>query len=145
MSRNFLIVDKAILPDYYDKVIEARNLLSSGRVREISEAVKIVGISRSTYYKYKDYVFAPSAATVGRNAVLSFLLTHEKGILSAALNVLSEYGASVLTITQSLPVNNQASVTVSIDTSSMTESISAVLESLEKLNGVSQIRLIAVE
>lgn len=59
MLENFLIVNKEILPDYYEKVVEARNMINEGRVKGISEAVKQVGISRSTYYKYKDYIFAP--------------------------------------------------------------------------------------
>ena len=58
MSLNsFLIVDKRILPDYYQKVVETRRLLSSGQVKEVSAAVRMTGISRSTYYKYKDFIF----------------------------------------------------------------------------------------
>ena len=55
MSKDY-IVDSAILPDVMDKVIEARQMLENGTVRQVSEAVKRVGISRGTYYKYKDYV-----------------------------------------------------------------------------------------
>ena len=66
MLENFLIVNKEILPDYYEKVVEARNMINEGRVKGISEAVKQVGISRSTYYKYKDYIFAPGENTSGR-------------------------------------------------------------------------------
>ena len=54
MKGKYLIVDKAILPDYFEKVIEARTLLRDGKFQNVSEAVKEVGISRSTYYKYKD-------------------------------------------------------------------------------------------
>lgn len=60
MQSNYLIVDRRILPDYYEKVVQARDMLREGRVKEVSEAVKLVGISRSTYYKYKDYIFAPA-------------------------------------------------------------------------------------
>ena len=74
MLNDFLIIDKRILPDYFQKVVEARALLETGKVREVSEAVKKVGISRSTYYKYKDYVLSPSDVTIGRKAVLSMLL-----------------------------------------------------------------------
>ena len=63
MQSNYLIVDRRILPDYYEKVVQARDMLREGRVKEVSEAVKLVGISRSTYYKYKDYIFAPSNET----------------------------------------------------------------------------------
>ena len=62
MLENYLIVHKSILPDYYEKVLQARKLMDSGKVREVSQAVKQVGISRSTYYKYKDYIFEPSDA-----------------------------------------------------------------------------------
>ncbi|MGB4440593.1 MAG: hypothetical protein WBJ13_15520, partial [Sedimentibacter sp.] len=69
MLKKYLIVSKKILPDVYEKVIEARNLINNGSVKGISEAVKNVGISRSTYYKYKDYVFSPSENSIGRKAV----------------------------------------------------------------------------
>ena len=49
MQSNYLIVDRRILPDYYEKVVQARDMLREGRVKEVSEAVKLVGISRSTY------------------------------------------------------------------------------------------------
>lgn len=45
MSLNsFLIVDKRILPDYYQKVVETRRLLSSGQVKEVSAAVRHDGL-----------------------------------------------------------------------------------------------------
>ena len=59
MKGKYLIVDKSILPDYFEKVIEVRNLLRDGKFQNVSEAVKEVGISRSTYYKYKDFIFLP--------------------------------------------------------------------------------------
>ena len=77
----FYIVDAAIMPDVLDKVIEARGMLESGMVRQVSEAVKRVGISRGTYYKYKDYVFPATQGREERKAVISLMLHHKKGIL----------------------------------------------------------------
>ena len=51
MNSEYLIVSKAIVPDYYEKVIQVRELLRSGKVKEVSEAVKIIGISRITNIK----------------------------------------------------------------------------------------------
>ena len=59
MIRDYLIVSKKILPEYYSKVVEARILLESSQCKSVSDAVKRVGISRSTYYKYKDYILSP--------------------------------------------------------------------------------------
>ena len=115
MLDNYLIIHKSILPEYYEKVVAARRLLEEGRVREISQAVKEVGISRSTYYKYKDYILEPSEMAGGRKAVLSLMLSHEPGVLSAVLARISEQGGSVLTITQSLPIRGKASVTITLE------------------------------
>lgn len=145
MLDNYLIVHKNILPDYYEKVLEARRLLDSGKVKEVSQAAKMAGISRSTYYKYKDYIFEPSDMAEGRKAVLSFMLEHEAGVLSELLARISAAGANVLTITQSLPIHNMASVTVSVDISSMPGPLSALLSDIEASAGVEKARLIAVE
>ena len=97
MNSKYLLVDKKILPEYYEKVIEARTLLASGKIKDVSEAVRAVGISRSTYYKYKDYIFTTNADTGGRKAIISFTLSHKPGILSEVLKCLSSYGANILT------------------------------------------------
>lgn len=95
-------------------------MLREGRVKEVSEAVKLVGISRSTYYKYKDYIFAPSNETACKKAVFAFMLSHQQGVLSEVLNKFSELGANILTITQSLPIHGNANVVISVDMTNMT-------------------------
>lgn len=145
MLGNYLIVSKDILPDYYEKVVEARNLINEGSVKGVSEAVKIVGISRSTYYKYKDYIFTPQENALGRKAVISLLLSHEKGILSEVINRISASNINILTITQSLPINRKASVVLSIDLSDLSRNIHDVVEEMGQLNGVNYARLISVE
>lgn len=145
MLEDYLIVHKSILPDYYDKVLEAKHMLETGKVREVSQAVKLAGISRSTYYKYKDYLIEPAEMSEGRKAVLSMLLSHEPGILSALLSVISASGCSVLTITQSPPIHSVASVTISLDVSGSDESVESLVSDISALNGVESVRLIAIE
>ena len=145
MLSNYLIVHKSILPDYFEKVLECRRLMQSGKVREVSQAVKLVGISRSTYYKYKDYIFEPSDLNDSRKAVYSMMLDHARGVLSSLLACISETGASVLTITQSLPIQNKASVTISIDVSNVTEKIDNVTARLNAIPGLDNLRLLAIE
>ncbi|MBO5212706.1 MAG: ACT domain-containing protein [Clostridia bacterium] len=144
-SKKFLLVDKCILPDYYEKVIEARALLSSGKVKDVSEAVKSVGISRSTYYKYKDYVFALNSDTECRKAIISLTLSHKAGILSEVLGVLSENGANILTITQNLPINSRAHVVISLDISELVLDINHLIEALNSVKGVSGTKLVSIE
>ncbi len=145
MLENYLIVHKSILPDKYMKVLEARRLLESGQEKEVSQAVKQVNISRSTYYKYRDYIFEPSERSGGRTAVFDMLLNHTAGQLSAVTGLLSDAGTNVLTITQSLPIHGKASVTISADISGMSTSISELMDALAALPGVSASRLIDLE
>ncbi len=145
MLDQYLIIHKSILPEYYEKVVQARHLLEVGHVREVSQAVKQVGISRSTYYKYKDYILEPSEMAGGRKAVLSLMLSHEPGVLSAVLSHISQMGASVLTITQSLPIRGKASVTITLDISSMPDSMARLMEALSSTPGAENPRMVAVE
>ena len=145
MQSNYLIVDRRILPDYYEKVVQARDMLREGRVKEVSEAVKLVGISRSTYYKYKDYIFTPSNETACKKAVFAFMLSHQQGVLSEVLNKFSELGANILTITQSLPIHGNANVVISVDMTNMTMAPDGIMDQLMSLRGVRSSKLIAIE
>lgn len=145
MADKYLIVNEKILPDFYEKVIEARNLINSGAVHNVSEAVKKVGISRSTYYKFKDYIFLPTENSVGKKAVIALTLMHRRGVLSEVLNIVNSQRASVLTINQSIPINGQASVMVSLDISDLEAPIDALVEMIHSTRGVTSAKLIAFD
>lgn len=141
----YYIVDGSILPDVLDKVIEARTLLQNGKVKQVSDAVKQVGISRGTYYKYKDYVFLPDKGMSSRKAVISLMLHHDKGILSEVLNIMSKANANILTINQNIPIHDWASVTLSFDMSEMNTSLDELLQNLKECKGATNLQLLAVE
>ena len=145
MLENYLIIHKSILPEYYEKVLQVRRMMESGKKKDVSQCVREVGISRSTYYKYKDYILEPMALSGGRKAVLYMMLTHEPGVLSALLSCISRTGASVLTITQSLPIHGRASVTISLDVTELASDFSNLLQTMEKVSGVEQVKLLAIE
>ena len=145
MKGDYLIVHKKILPVYYDKVLDARRMLESGAVKDVSAAVRETGISRSTYYKYKDYIFSPGSGDAGRKAVVSMLLSHEIGVLSTALNRLSSLGASVLTISQSMPIRDVARVVMTLDIGAMSLSVEQSIAELSSIAGVESVQLVAIE
>ena len=145
MLENYLIVHKSILPEYFETVLKAKHLLEEGKAKNVMQATKMVGISRSTYYKYKDYILEPIRISDGRKAVISMLLSHETGILSHVLSVISQAGASILTITQSLPVHGNASVTITLDISAMPAAITSLLKDIDDCLGVENAKLIAID
>ena len=94
-NSDYLIVHKKILPEYFNQVIQARSLLENHEVETVTEAVKKVGISRNTYYRYKDYLFEISDNATSRTMTISLLLKDESGALTAVLQTLSKAQASV--------------------------------------------------
>lgn len=145
MLNDYLIVEKSALPDYFIKVVEARRLLESGVYTQVIDAVNAAGISRSTYYKYKDKILEPSQLTVGRKASLMLQLNHRAGMLSKVINTLSACNANILTITQSLPIRGKASIMLSIDLSQLSRGIDDMVDELSGIEGVEQVRLLALE
>jgi len=145
MKSEHLIVHKSALPECYEKVVEARELLRRGAAREVSEAVKMVGISRSTFYKYKDLVFTPGESASCRRAIFSMLLSHERGVLGRVLNSLSDMGANVLTIMQNPPMGERANVVISVDISDLDRSIEETVTRLSEMHGVERAGLLDME
>lgn len=145
MKSEYLIVHKSILPDCYEKVVEARELIRRGSVKDVSEAARMAGISRSTYYKYKDFVFTPSEGASCKKAVFSMLLNHERGVLGRVLNALSDVGANVLTIMQNPPIGERASVVLSVDITGMASGVESAVEALSGLAGVEKVGLLDIE
>lgn len=145
MLSDYLIVEKSALPDYFIKVVEAHRLLQSGVYSQVIDAVHAAGISRSTYYKYKDKILEPSQLTVGRKASLMLQLNHRAGMLSKVIGTLSDWNANILTITQSLPIHGNANIMMSIDLSQLSRGIDDMIEELSRIDGVDQVRLLALE
>ncbi len=145
MLNDYLIVEKSALPDYFIKVVEARRLLESGVYSQVIDAVHAVGISRSTYYKYKDRILEPNQLTVGRKASLMLQLSHEAGMLTKVLAAVSGCNANVLTITQSLPIHGKANIMLSLDLSQIRRGIDQMTADLSAIDGVENVRLLALE
>lgn len=145
MKGNYLVVDKKVLPEVYEKVIEVKNLLKEGKIKEITEATKIVGISRSVYYKYKDHVFDFAERIQGRKMTFSMIIEHKKGVLSDVLNYISDKGGNVLTIDQGIPINGFANLSITIDMSSLECDISDLLDGLGDMPNTQEVNFIAME
>ena len=135
-TKYFVVKQKAI-PEVLLKVVEAKRLLESEKVLTIQEAVDTVGISRSSFYKYKDDIFPFHDNSQGTTITLTFQMDDEPGILSDVLKIIAEYRANILTIHQSIPINGIASLTLSIQVLQTTGDISRMIEPLLSLPSLS--------
>lgn len=145
IMNKYLLVNKKILPDKLDKVLETRTLIEEGSVKNISEAVKQVGISRSTYYKYKDFVFEYRDKELGQKAVMAIMLRHKRGVLANVINYISSTNVNILTINQTIPVNAKASVNLSLDFMGTQHDVEEIIENIRKIDNVISVNLLAIE
>ena len=141
----YYVVSGDILPDVLEQVMQARILLQSGKAKRISEAVKMVGISRGTYYNYKDAVFSFNAEQSNRKAIISMILRNEKGTLSKVLSLVSVKQVNVLAINQTIPINGIANVALTLDISDLEISIQSLVSLIEAMPMVEKADLVAVE
>lgn len=145
MLDNYVIINKKILPETYIKVLKAKEILQNNKKLSISDVTKNVGISRSTYYKYKDNMYLSSKNKKERKIVISFLLSHKKGLLVSVLMLIKSVSGNIITINQNIPINDVASVTISMDISEMDIEIDKFIEKLSSLEGISKIELVSME
>lgn len=141
----YYVVSGDILPDVLEQVMQARILLQSGKAKRISEAVKMVGISRGTYYKYKDAFFSFNAEQSNRKAIISMILRNEKGTLSKVLSLVSVKQVNVLAINQTIPINGIANVALTLDISDLEIGIQSLVSLIEAMPMVEKADLVAVE
>lgn len=144
-DKNFFIIDKNVLPEIFIKVMEVKNLLETGKEKTVQEAVNSVGISRSAFYKYKDAVYPFYENTRGRTVTIGLNLDDKKGILSALINTISDSGANILTINQTIPINGVANVTITIETNDLKCDLKTFVKKVEALEGLRSFKIIARE
>ena len=143
-SKYFVVKQKAV-PEVLLKVVEAKKLLESERVITVQEATDRVGISRSSFYKYKDDIFPFYDNAKGKTITLVMQMDDEPGLLSDLLHIVAVYHANILTIHQSNPVNGVATLTLSVEVLESTGNVSRMVEDMEEKHGVHYVKILARE
>jgi len=138
----FYLVAEDILPEAVKKTIKAKELLRRGEVETVNEAVERLDLSRSAYYKYKDFVFPFYEASKNKIVTLSLLLEHKPGVLSKVLNVIAAGKGSILTINQGIPLQGVANAAISIETAAMTMGLDDLLDNLSGIEGVKKLEVL---
>lgn len=142
-SKYYVVKQKA-LPEVLLKVAQVNKIIETKRT-SIAEATESVGISRSSYYKYKDDIFPFRDNVKGKTITFVLSMDDEPGILSVVLKTIAEYKANLLTIHQTIPVNGVASLTLSVDILPTTGDSAKMIEQIEQLSGVRYLKILSRE
>ena len=136
----YYVVKQKALPEVLLKVAEANRLIENQNI-SIADATEKVGISRSSYYKYKDDIFPFRDNSKGKTITFVLSMEDEPGLLSVVLKKVAEFKANILTIHQTIPVNGIASLSVEILPT--TGDASMMIEEIEQLNGVRYLKILS--
>ena len=141
-NKYYVVRDKA-LPEVLQKVVEVKRLLETDKNMTVQEAAEQVGLSRSSFYKYKDAVQPFQNMKAGRIITFYTLLKDTPGVLSNILSIFANSGANILTINQTIPTNGCAGVTVTAETSEMHESLEEMMTEITAAEGVLKFEILA--
>ncbi|MGL6173922.1 MAG: ACT domain-containing protein [Cellulosilyticaceae bacterium] len=144
-KNQFYVISKDVLPEVFIKVMEAKELLETEKLLTVQEATERVGISRSSFYKYKDAIMPFYEKGSGHTITILIHLKDKSGMLSHLLNYIAETGANVLTINQMIPINGIAIINICMETSQLRMRIAELLGTMENIEGVQEVKLLARE
>lgn len=145
IQHQYYVVKERAVPEVLLKVVEAKRLLESERAATVQDAAEAVGISRSSFYKYKDDIFPFHENTKGKNITFILQMDDEPGLLSEVLNIIAGFKANVLTIHQTIPINGIASLTLGIDILPITGDTMEMFAKIENLPGIHYLKILGRE
>lgn len=141
----YYVLRAKAVPDVLLRVVEAKRLLDSGKADSVQEATDQVGISRSSFYKYKDDIFPFHETEKGKTITMVIQLDDEPGLLSVVLKIVAEFNANILTIHQSIPINGIASLTLSADVLSQRDDMEELVARIEEHPGIHYVKILGRE
>ena len=138
----FYLVQEDILPEAIRKTIRVKEILKMGEAKTINEAVERMDLSRSAYYKYKDYVFPFYEIAQGKIVSITISMSNESGMLSAILKAIAEFNGSILTINQDIPLQGIANVTIAFETKDLQGPLEDLLNDIRALRGILKVEIL---
>ncbi|MHD0397525.1 ACT domain-containing protein [Staphylococcus simulans] len=143
--KKFYLIREDVLPESVIKTLQIKDALKENPQMSIYEAVRQYGLSRSAFYKYKDTIFPIDEKVEDTKEFTIILYVHDKvGMLAQVLNTISQIHMSVLTIHQSIPMEDKATITLSLNTAGSQTSIEDVIFALRSIENVYKVEIISM-
>lgn len=138
----FYLVQEDILPEAIKKTIKVKEVLKLGEAKTINEAVERMDLSRSAYYKYKDYVFPFYEIAQGKIVSITVSMSNDPGMLSSILRAIAESNGSILTINQDIPLQGIANVTIAFETKDLSTTLEECLDNIRSIRGILKVEIL---
>lgn len=144
-KKKYYVVKERAVPEVLINVVEAKRLLDMGKAATVQEATEQVGISRSSFYKYKDDIFPFHEEAKGKTLTFIIQMDDEPGLLSNVLQTIAYFHGNILTIHQSVPINGVATLTLSVRILPAEGDAQAMVETIETREGIHYLKILGRE
>lgn len=143
--KKFYLIREDVLPESVVKTLKIKDALKNNPELSIYEAVKLFDLSRSAFYKYRETIFPVDEKMLDHREFTLILYVNDiVGMLAQVLNTVSKLQLSVLTIHQSVPMEEKATITLSLSAKDTTISIDEIIKALRNIEHVSKVELISM-
>ncbi|UDI78096.1 ACT domain-containing protein [Staphylococcus taiwanensis] len=143
--KKFYLIREDVLPESVVKTLKIKDALKNNSELSIYEAVKMFNLSRSAFYKYRETIFPVDEKMLDhREFTLILYVNDVVGTLAQVLNTVSNLELSVLTIHQSVPMEEKATITLSLSAKDTSLSIDEIIVTLRNIEHVSKVELISM-
>ena len=143
--KKFYLIREDVLPESVVKTLKIKDALKNNPELSIYEAVKLFDLSRSAFYKYRETIFHVDEKMLDHREFTLILYVNDiVGMLAQVLNTVSKLQLSVLTIHQSVPMEEKATITLSLSAKDTTISIDEIIKALRNIEHVSKVELISM-
>ena len=143
-TKFYLVKEKAV-PEVLLKVVEAKRILDAEKMTTVQEATERTGISRSSFYKYKDDIQPFHEQAKGRTVTFILQMDDTPGILSDILKTVADFRGNILTIHQSIPINGIATLTLSVEILPEAGDAEDMVAQMEQQKGVHYLKILGRE
>jgi len=144
-NNTYYVVKKKALPEVLLKVVEVKRMLESDPGKTVQKATEAVDLSRSSFYKYKDDIFVFHENVRGKTITFLLVMDDIPGILAELLKIVAQYRANILTIHQTIPINGVATLTMSVDILADSADVSNMLDAIEEVEGIHELKILGRE
>ena len=111
----------------------------------MQEATERVGISRSSFYKYKDDIQPFHEQAKGRTVTFILQMDDKPGILSDILRTVADFRGNILTIHQSIPISGIATLTLSVEILPEAGDAEDMVDQMTQQEGVHDLKILGRE
>ena len=143
-TEKYYVVKEKAVPEVLLKVLKAKGLIYKKELT-VQDAAERVGISRSSFYKYKDDIFLFHDNAKGKTITFILQMDDEQGLLSDVLKTIARYNGNVLTIHQSIPLNGVATLTISVVIAPDVGDATGMITNIESKEGVHYFKILGRE